>query len=263
MARSNLRLAAGGCVVAAFLLIGDPTGAVAFADGGGSGSQSSHAGSGKSSGHGGNRDKRQGQKQGADNNRASGTADRVRNSLRSLTREVSTPRTTIGSDRFVTEIDTELVNQVDRVLSTENLVIGALDVPEFGTVDQSDSSAPSGAEQSRAPTVPSWRPCVTVGNGRSPVVLNDQPAEPQGDGGAGAVPVAAPVGPPATEAVTAPRGRSWVERLSLPHVGASLPSQPTNPILGLTGLLMISAVGAFLGYRQARATQRTGALARQ
>ena len=101
-------------------------------------------------------------------------------------------------------------------------------------------------------------PRVRVGNGRSAVALNDPPAAPPLDSGAGAVPVAGPVGTLPTEVVAPPPGRSWVDRLSLPHLGASLPAQPTYPILGLTGLLMICATGAFLGYRQARATQRAG-----
>ena len=103
---------------------------------------------------------------------------------------------------------------------------------------------------------------VTVGNGRPVVALNDQPAEPQVDSGAGAVPVAAPVGTPPTEAVATPPGRSWVDRLSLPYLAASLPGQPTDPILGLTGLLMICATGTFLGYPQARAAKWAGAFAR-
>ena len=261
MARSNLRLVAGGGVVAAFLLIGDPAAAVAFADRGGSGSQSTHSGSGRSSDHGGNGDKRQGPKQGAGDHRGR-KADPVRSSQRNQTRQGSTSRTIGGSDRIGTEIDTALVNKVSRVLTADKLVTGGLSAQEFATIDQSDSSVPSGAEQSGAPTVSSSPPRVTVGNGRRVLALNDQPAEPQVDSGVGTVPVAAPVGTLPTEVIATPPGRSWVDRLSLPHVRASLPAQPTDPILGLTGLLMICATGAFLGYRQAQATKWTGALAR-
>ena len=227
MARSNLRLVAGAGVVAAFLLIGDPAAAVAFADRGGSGSQSTHSGSGRSSDHGGNGDKRQGPKQGAGDHRGR-KADPVRSSQRNQTRQRSTSRTIGGSDRIATEIDTELVNQVSRVLTAENLVTGGLAAQEFATIDQSDSSVPSGAEQSGAPTVSSSPPRVTVGNGRPVVALNDRPAEPQVDSGAGAVPVAAPVGTLPTEVIATPPGRSWVDRLSLPHVGASLPGRSTD-----------------------------------
>ena len=74
----DLRLVAGAGVVAAFLLIGDPAAAVAFADRGGSGSQSAHSGSGRSSDHRGNGDKRLGPKQGVGDHRGRGNADRVR-----------------------------------------------------------------------------------------------------------------------------------------------------------------------------------------
>ena len=261
MVHSNLRLAAGGGIVAAFLLIADPTAAVAFADRGGSGSSSTHSGSGRSSDHGGKSDKRQGPKKGGHDHRARGDADRVRSSSRNLTRERSTPRTSGGLDRIGTEIDTELVNQVSRDLTGEDLVTESLAAQRSATVDQSDSSAPSGDGLSGAPTVSSAPPRATVGNGRQPVALNGQPAEPPVDSSASAVPVAAPVGTLPTEAIATPPRRSWVDRLSLPHVDASLPRQQPDPILGLTGLLMICATGAFLGYRQARASQRAEALA--
>lgn len=261
MVHSTLRLVAGGGVVAAFLLIADPTAAVAFADRGGSGSSSTHSGCGRSSDHDSKSDKRQGPKKGVDDHRARSNADRVRSSSRNLTREGSTRRTIGGLDRVGTEIDTEPVNQVSPVLTREDLVTGSLAPRGSATVDQSDSSAPSGTEDSGAPTVSFAPPRATFGNGRSPVALNDQPAEPPVDSGASAVPVAAPVGTLPTEAVATPPRRWWVDGLSLPHVDAPPPGQPPDPILGLTVLLMICATGAFLGYRQARASQRAEALA--
>ena len=261
MVHSNLRLAAGGGIVAAFLLIAYPTAAVAFADRGGSGSSSTHSGSARSSDHGGKSDKRQGPKKGGHDHRARGDADRVRRSVRNLTRERSTPRTSGGVDRIGTEIDTELVNQVSRDLTGEDLVTESLAAQRSATVDQSDSSAPSGDGLSGAPTVSSAPPRATVGNGRQPVALNGQSAEPPVDSSVSAVPVSAPIGTLPTEAIATPPRRSWVDRLSLPHVDASLPRQQPDPILGLTGLLMICATGAFLGYRQARASQRAVALA--
>ena len=93
------------------------------------------------------------------------------------------------------------------------------------------------------------------------VALNDRPAEPQVDSGAGAVPMAVPVGTLPTEVIATPPGRSWVDRLSLPYVGASLPGQPTDPILGLTGLLMI-ARPAPSSVTDRRGAKWAGALAR-
>ena len=259
MVHSNLRLVAGGGVVAAFLLIAEPTAAVAFADRGGSGSSSTHSGNGRSSDHGGKSHKRQGAKQGGHDRRARGDADRVRSSLRNLTREGSTRPTTGGLDRIGTEIDTELVNQVSRVLTREDLFTEAFDMQRAARIDPSDSRVSSGTEGSGAPTASSVRPRAVVGNGRSPVALNGRPAELPLGSGAGTVPVTAPLGTLPTEAIATRPRRSWVDRLSLPHVGTSLPGQPPDPILGLTGLLMICATGAFLGFRQARAAQRAEA----
>ena len=99
-------------------------------------------------------------------------------------------------------------------------------------------------------------PRVTVGNGRSPGVLTDDP-EPRWSAPtflpSSEAPLPSPPLPPA-----APPSTSWVERFSTPpdvtqQLGVASATEWSNALWGIAGLLLIPAAGAALGYRQARA----------
>ena len=106
--------------------------------------------------------------------------------------------------------------------------------------------------------MPVGSPRVVVGNGRSPG-LQDAGTEPAHEYPvtevAPAVPVAievtiAPLPPPLP-----PVERIQPPRLVVGEMGPPEIDTPTDPLFGLAGLLLIPAVGAALGYRQARAAQ--------
>jgi hypothetical protein len=110
-----------------------------------------------------------------------------------------------------------------------------------------------------APAVPVGTPRVVVGNGRSPGLqiadadpVSENPVAPEA---APAVPVAievtiAPLPPPLP-----PVERIQPPRLVFGDMGTAKSDTTTDPFFGLAGLLLIPAIGAALGYRQARAAQ--------
>ncbi len=107
--------------------------------------------------------------------------------------------------------------------------------------------------------MPVGTPRVVVGNGRSPGL---QDADPDPVSENPVAPEAAPAVPVAIEVTIAPLPPPLppVERIQPPRLvfgemGTAKIATTTDPLFGLAGLLLIPAVGAALGYRQARAAQ--------
>ena len=116
----------------------------------------------------------------------------------------------------------------------------------------------AGSHTIGAPPVPVRSPRVVVGNGRSPG-LQDADPEPVRENPVAevepAVPMAievtiAPVPPPLP-----PVDRIQPPRLVVEEMGRATADTTADPLFGLAGLILIPAVGAALGYRQARAAQ--------
>lgn len=192
MVRSNLRVAAGVGVVAAFVLIGGPSAAVAVAGPGGS--------------HSGHSDKH-----GGSDNVTRGPAQSDFSGA---------PQSKVGSGR-----------------------------------DAGTSIARPGNGFSPDPPGHQFKPPkVTFGDGRTPGIQNHE-TEPRWGGNA---PEPAPPPPPPPPPVIAP-APPRTDRVHEPRVIQQLVVAPTSalrdPSFGLTGLLLIPAAGAVLGYRQARAAR--------
>jgi hypothetical protein len=229
VARSNQRLAAGVGVVAAFLLLGGPGLAAAIADPGGSGGSDKGNSSDRDwgdsrRGPGGgadNRDDDSGNRRGADNG--------SRPSNESLGPDSDDPaRTRVGSGRG--------------------------DIQDLSPGNRSEPSDRTGSDVSGAPSAKFEPPKVTVGNGRSPGV-QDNDREPRSR-----IPAPEPAPPPPPPPPAAAPSPSWVDRVYTPptmpkQLGVAPASKLTDPLWGIAGLLLIPAAGAVLGYRQARAAQ--------
>jgi hypothetical protein len=106
-------------------------------------------------------------------------------------------------------------------------------------------------------------PAVTVGNGRSPGILTGRPERaPRRTGTAPNVvpavtqPAATPHLPPTDRLDVAPAERM----VSLG--AAAAPGQPGGLLFGLAGLILAPIAGAWLGYRQARASRAAAQLIR-
>jgi hypothetical protein len=123
-------------------------------------------------------------------------------------------------------------------------------IPEFGP------SARSGSDRAGVPPVSIRSPRVVVGNGRPPVVRHRevQPQQP-------ALPVAPEVVPPVPERVVVeipapPRVDRGHPPALVPQLNSTEAATSADPLFGLAGLVLIPAIGAALGYRQARAAQK-------
>jgi hypothetical protein len=221
--QANLRLAAGAGVVAACLLVGGPVTAVAIADTGGHGSHSGR-GDNDSDGRGWNSGSREGLRGGSDSSDDNVNGDNSSSS--SISDSGERPSTRVGSGR------------------------------ESGTSDERPSPV-------YRPDPPQFeKPRVTFGDGRTPVV-QDQDSEP---GWGWSAPEPAP--PPAPpQVITVPLHPPTVSPVT-PHPGVvkQLVVAPTagivDPLWGVAGLLLIPAAGAILGYRQARGAHAAAELGR-
>jgi hypothetical protein len=220
--QTNLRLTVGVGVVAASLLVGGPSVAVAIADPGGGSSGHSDNRKGSDDGNGSDNDDRGGSRSGSD------LSDDNDNSVsRSGTSSGSEgrPSTRVGSGR------------------------------ESGTSDQRPSSDYS-------PDPPQFKkPKVTFGDGRTPGVQAPD-TEPRWRGGAPepAPPpppevITVPLNPPMVSPV---RETPGVVRQLVVAPASGL----GDPLWGAAGLLLIPAAGAILGYRQARGAHAAAELGR-
>jgi hypothetical protein len=275
VARSKLRTVAGAGTIAAFLLVGGSAIPVASADPGQSrdgngsdrGGESRHGDGrrGQDRGERG-RDDRSGWQRGGDpvgpdrtngpdrKNDPKSTDDAKRNPNRSEV--ASRTGTTARSDEVVTD------SSVSR-RSVTGQVTTAAPVPEVPT----PSAAGGGGSGAAAVTAPGGSPLtpppVTIGNGRSPGILTGRPDNAPSRTGApdvAAPPVTppAPQLPPATQLDVPP-----VQRTVATLWAAAAPSRPGGVLFGLAGLIFAPIAGAFLGYRQARASRAAAQLVRR
>jgi hypothetical protein len=253
-------------------LLGDPGAAVAVADWGGS--DSSHSGGGNRWDHGGIGAKRGGPKWGVGIQRDRGdTGGGVRGIIKFPKPEVGIPRITDGSDRDDNLSDAQRAVRAARDAGpgnsrqvSENMVGESSPVTADRSPTTADANADSAtdprAEPPGAPMVGPSPPRVAVGNGRSPAAQLDPPSNGIDDG---VPPEAAPVGTPRLAVPPpAPSDARSVPRLRLPvpYLDALRAGDPTGPLLGTAGLILIPLAGAALGYRQARAAQAADTLSR-
>ena len=239
MARSNPRLVVGVGVISTFLLVGGPGMAAAIADPGHSGRSDWDNSSDRDWGdsRGGSKSGDGDRRGGGGDNRKSGDGFRGDDDGPSFANG-NGPQTRVGS--------------------------GRTDIQGAAPGDGSGSNDRSGSDHPGAQTGQFEPPRVTVGNGRSPGVQDDD-GEPRFRVSA-PEPAPAPPPPPPPPPPPAP-DPSGADRLSLPRaVPKELSVAPAadwaEPLWGIAGLLLIPAAGAVLGYRQARAAQAVGGLRR-
>lgn len=258
MARFNPRLTACGGVLAAFLLLGGSA-TVALADPGGSHSDrgnSSDRGNGGGNGRGDS--DRGDDARGGNGGSGPGDADKG---------GVESPEVRFGSGRIDVAGVAELApspaagSGSGGGAESRSAAPGASVVGGFGA-----AGAPGGSGSDRA-GVPSARfepPRVTIGNGRTPAVQR-RDSEPRWRTPVFEPAPAAPPPPPAAPApapppaVVAPAPSAPVLTQQL---GVTEPTDWSDPLWGLAGLLLIPAAGAVLGYRQARAAHAAERLRR-
>jgi hypothetical protein len=241
VAHSNLRLAAGVGVTAAFFLVGAPA-TMAIADPGGSG-------------HGNRSDDRDWGISAGGPNRGGGGDDRYSDNdnrgsdYNANPPTFNAPQTRVGSGRTDTD-STARAPETAGDFSTQ--APAAADTPAGPPIGEA-----SGPENVGAPTSRSSRPRVRFGNGRPPIVRH-RTGEPPAIG-------APEIAPPPPVEVTAP-ALPPANRFHMPRILPQLEVAPatdwTDPLFGLAGLLLIPAAGAALGYRQAKAAQASEVLTR-
>jgi hypothetical protein len=142
---------------------------------------------------------------------------------------------------------------------------GASVFGEFGAAGSPDRS---GSDRADVPNARFTPPRVTLGNGRTPGIRRGE-SEPRWQA---PVPQPSPAAPPAPAAPPPPPPAPappplWVNRLpAAPSLtqqsGVAAEANWSDPLWGLTGLLLIPAAGAVLGYRQARAAHAADRLRR-
>lgn len=252
VAHSTVRIAAGAGVVAASLLIVGPNPAPAFADKPDYSNDEYRSGS---SGPGGL------VKRGANvvkdvingvNNAAAGTAAKP---------NTDPPKMELGSD------SQDLM--VQGFAPEPQMAMRSVAVPEPPVGDNLAAAVPGGggSDYSGQSVSAFTSPRVTIGNGRTPGTHTVQrPSAPEGLlpyealGAADAVPAALPA-PAAIEINISPLPPpSPVERIGpaqlvVGEFGYGTADTVTDPLAGVAGLFLIPAIGAVLGYRQARAAQ--------
>jgi hypothetical protein len=125
-----------------------------------------------------------------------------------------------------------------------------------------------GSEDAGQPAAAFRSPDVTIGNGRTPgtrvalplaaseaVLVRDAQASPQAVPAAPAVPTAIEINIPPLPPPLPPVERIRPTDLVVGEFGTGTADTVTDPLAGVAGLILIPAIGAVLGYRQARAAQ--------
>jgi hypothetical protein len=123
------------------------------------------------------------------------------------------------------------------------------------SVNASGAVPRAGSDRIGTPTVSVRSPRVVVGNGRSPGLQDSEPVRENPEIVPPAVPVAIEVTVPPLPPPLPPVERIQPPRLVVGELGTAKIDTTTDPLFGLTGLILIPMVGAALGYRQARAAQ--------
>jgi hypothetical protein len=294
VARLTPRLTAGVGVLVAFLLLGaSPTEAVAdpgrsHSDRGNSSDRSNGNGNGRGGSHRGDDHRR-----GDDDNRKRGEDDGHGSAERG---GAESPRVQSGSGPLdladLAELAPSLaagesgagdgiadpgLNRVgvadvaelapSLAADSDQLRSSGPDASEFGGLGAADSPDRSGSNGADVPKARFSPPRLTLGNGSAPAIRRGE-SEPRLQAPALQP---APAAPPV--ALAAPLFRApapppaFVNPLpSAPvltqQLGVSQDADWSDPLWGLTGLLLIPAAGAILGYRQARAAHAADGLRR-
>ncbi len=133
------------------------------------------------------------------------------------------------------------------------------DLTSEGPVSEMPAADRPGSDRPGAPTAKPDRPRVTFGNGRSPIVQRAEPPRVRD-------PIeVAPEPPPPPVVDTGPAPTiDYVRppRIVVPQFDVAPSAAITDPLFGLAGMLLIPAAGAFVGYRQAKASQAVDVLRR-
>ena len=135
---------------------------------------------------------------------------------------------------------------------------------EESPAEDSGSSDRSGSDHPGTPKADFDAPRVTVGNGRSPGVQDDDREPRFGFTAPEPAPAPPPPLPPPPPPAPEP---SWADRIYTPpampkQLGVTPTASWTEPLWGIAGLLLIPAAGAVLGYRQAKAAKSVAELGR-
>jgi hypothetical protein len=256
VAHSTVRIAAGVGVVAASLLIVGPNPAPAFADkhgwsmddfrNDGSGGQDGYAERG-----------------------ASDFGKDVINGTNSGTRagedsnpDLDPPKMDLGSD------DGDVV-AVDGVAPEGRMAMRSAAVADAPAGDNLAVAVPGGGSGYSGQSVSAFQaPRVTIGNGRTPgthlappprapeaALEDDALGAPLGVAAAPAFPTAIEINIPPLPPPLPPVERMRPAALVAGQIGYGTADTVTDPLAGVAGLFLLPAIGAVLGYRQARAAQ--------
>jgi hypothetical protein len=234
VAHSTLRLAAGASVIAASFLIVAPNPSQAFADKHGADSHSNNEHKNGGSGRGGNA--------------GSDLSSWVNGAVGSGG---------IGGDSK---------SEAESLAPQSQIAMRSAMVAEQPAGDNVTAAAPrGGSDYSGQPASGFKSPRVVVGNGRVPGTHTpglDSPPEAVFGQDTAESPAAAPAVPEAVQIDIPPlppplpsNEKIWPSEFVVAEFGTGTADTVTDPLAGVAGLILIPAVGAMLGYRQARAAQ--------
>ena len=255
MAQSTVRIAAGAGVVAASLLIVGPNPAPAFADKNGYSNNDHYNGSGPQGGS---------AKRGASNivNDVMDGINAVTGAGNNSKPDPGPPMMDLGSsggDEFAVQ---SLAPEGQMALRSAAVA----EAPAGDNVAAAALPGGGGSDYSGQPLSAFPSPRVTIGNGRTPGALAAQTAPeavlsydalgaPQGVPEAPGVPTAIVIDFPPLPPPLPPVERIRPAELVVGQFGYGTTDTVTDPLAGVAGLFLIPAIGAVLGYRQARAAQ--------
>lgn len=256
VAQTAVRIAAGAGVVAASLLIVGPNPAEAGADRHGSGHSNNDYRKNDSGGPGG-----------YSNRGASNFVKDVVNGFGTVAAfnkpsrpNLDPPKMEIGSSGG----DSGGLFAVQSVEPEGQLAMRSAAVAEAPAGDNVMAAATpgGGSDYAGQPAAAVRTPGVTVGNGRTPGTnVAQPPAAPEAVytqdslAAPGAVPTAIEINVPPLPPPLPPVQKIRPAELVVGQFGTGTTDTVTDPLAGVAGLVLIPAIGAVLGYRQARAAQ--------
>lgn len=283
MARSKLRAAAGAGSAAAFLLLGGAAVPVVSADPG-----YSHGAHGSRHGDDDGNSHRGGQGRDDDGgwqgNVSVGGSRHTAGSNRTIesggpkpadgTSSVKPNQSGVATRTGTTTSRSEDVASPTVKVATSTVTarsVGGVTTPATLTPAPAVPSVPagrvSGGGDSRPAAVaapPVTAPRVTFGNGRSPGILSGRPEHAPG-GNTSDVVAPPPEAPPAVTPQLPPAYRldeAPAQRMVASLWAAAAPGWPSGLLFGIAGLILAPIAGAWLGYRQARASKAAAQLIR-
>jgi hypothetical protein len=275
VARSSIRLAAGTGAVVGFLLIGGTAIPIVAADPG-------HSHGDNHSGRGDNDSRRGGDGDGPGQGRGSqgrdgqggygrqgdgrgdrdddwGRGDSGGSSDRATSRTGGSSRVADDSSSEVVTSDSVAARTATVTTSSPNArvattaAVPAAPTPPDGDRGSDSNAAAIAAGEAATPFTP---PPVRIGDGRSPGILTDLRESTPSRAGSGPTYVASTtVAPPPGPAPLPPSPPQPLLRTVESLWAAAEPARPDGILWGIAGLLLAPIAGAWLGYRQARASK--------